>query len=216
VRDVAFEGQDVADLGADEVGAQHFARVRPGGAVGCEDAWEGDVLVICCIGREVAVLVVWKWPVSLESPLVFQKTRRLQERNPNQHNQSNKKQKKKSPTIPQKRSKSPLPPLRQPPFLMLQRLNDLQIRRLNRHDRLAAQHIMRKSRRPHSLEPLLTAQQHAVFAESRQTGAELVQAEDVVPLRVEGRGEGVFGGFELGAGAVEGEFLGDGVEEVEG
>jgi hypothetical protein len=40
VRDVAFEGRYVADLAADEVGAEHFAGVGPGGAVVCEDACE--------------------------------------------------------------------------------------------------------------------------------------------------------------------------------
>jgi hypothetical protein len=82
---------------------------------------------------------------------------------------------------------------------MLQRLNDLQIRRLNRHDGLPAQHEMRKSRRPHVFEPLLAVCQHAVFAESVQTRAELVEAEDAVPLWVEGRRLGTFGGLESGA-----------------
>jgi len=75
---------------------------------------------------------------------------------------------------------------------------------------------MRKSRCPHIFEPLLTILQHTVFAESRQSRAELVQAEDVVPLGVEGRRLGVFARFEGGAGAVEGDFLGEGVEDVEG
>lgn len=99
---------------------------------------------------------------------------------------------------------------------MLQRLNDLQIRRLNSHDRLPPQHKMRKGRGPRSLEPLLAVRQHAVLAESRETRAELVQAEDVVILGVEGRGEGVFGGCEGAPGAGEEEPFEEVVEEGEG
>ena len=75
---------------------------------------------------------------------------------------------------------------------------------------------MRKSRRPRSLEPLLAVRQHAVLAESRETRAELVQAEDVVILGVEGRGEGVFGGCEGAPGAGEEEPFEEVVEEGEG
>jgi len=118
-------------------------------------------------------------------------------------------------TIPQKRLKSPLPPPPQPPLLMLQRLDDLQIRRLDRHDRLPAQHQVGKSRGAHRPEALLAVLEHPMFAESRQALAELVQAEDVVPLRVEGGGEGALGGCERAAGAVEVQFLGEGVEDVD-
>ena len=38
VSDVLFEGGQVTDLGAGEVGTEHFAAVLPGGAVGGEDA----------------------------------------------------------------------------------------------------------------------------------------------------------------------------------
>lgn len=74
---------------------------------------------------------------------------------------------------------------------------------------------MRESRRANSLETRHAIFQHAVFAESRETRAELVEAVDMVPLWELGGVLGALGVFEGGAGAVEVQFLEERVEDVD-
>jgi hypothetical protein len=104
--------------------------------------------------------------------------------------------KSKALTITKERLESSLPPPTKAPFLVVKRLNDLQVLRFQSHDGAATENHYFKRRRASDLVALLAALQHTVLTERLQTVFEHLPANDAFPLWKRFRGLRARGLFE--------------------
>ena len=87
-------------------------------------------------------------------------------------------------TITKERLEGSLPPPTKAPFLVLERLDNLQVLCFQGHDRAATKNHYFESRRASSLVAFLGSLQHTMLMEGLQTVAEHLPADDAFPLWV--------------------------------